>query len=182
MPGLTDLAIEIGFECASEFDAGELVFSQEVRAMCASGRCKRYGKCWSCPPACGSIEALERRARKFSRCVLVQTVAALDGDFDAEGIKAAEEAHKRRFDTLSRQARLVTRGEFLPMGAGSCTRCVQCTYPDKPCRHPDKLWPSMEAYGLLVSDACKSAGLEYYHGPGTITYSSCILINEEENP
>ena len=47
MPGLTDLAIEIGFEYASEFDAGELVFSQEVRAMCASGRCKRYGKCWS---------------------------------------------------------------------------------------------------------------------------------------
>ena len=46
-----------------------------------------------------------------------------------------------------------------------------------PCRYPDKLWPSMEAYGLLVSDACRSAGLEYYHGPGTITYSSCILIN-----
>ena len=176
------LALEAGFEHAAAFAADELVFSPEVRAMCASGRCKRYGKCWSCPPACGPIEALERRARRFSRCVLVQTVARLDGDFDAEGLRAAEEKHKRRFDTLSRQARALTGGDFLPMGAGSCTRCVQCTYPGRPCRYPDKLWPSMEAYGLLVSDACKSAGLEYYHGPGTITYSSCILINEEEQP
>ena len=171
------LALEAGFEHAAAFAADELVFSPEVRAMCASGRCRRYGKCWSCPPACGPIEALERRARKFSRCVLVQTVARLDGDFDAEGLRAAEEKHKRRFDTLSRQARAMTGGDFLPMGAGSCTRCVQCTYPGRPCRYPDKLWPSMEAYGLLVSDACRSAGLEYYHGPGTITYSSCILIN-----
>ena len=39
MSGLTDLALEIGFECASEFDAGKLTFSPEVREMCASGRC-----------------------------------------------------------------------------------------------------------------------------------------------
>ena len=177
MPELTALALDIGFECASEFDAGKLTFSPEVRGMCASGRCRRYGKCWSCPPACGTIEALEARAGKFSRCVLVQTVSKLDGDFDVEGLRAAEALHKRRFDTLTRQARLITRGDCLPMGAGSCTRCVKCTYPDKPCRHPDKLGPSMEAYGILVSSACKSAGLDYYHGPATITYSSCILIN-----
>ena len=90
MSGLTDLALEIGFECASEFDAGKLTFSPEVREMCASGRCRRYGVSWSCPPACGTLEALERRARRHSRCVLVQTVARREGAFDAEGIKAAE--------------------------------------------------------------------------------------------
>ena len=63
------------------------------------------------------------------------------------------------------------------MGAGSCTRCAKCTYPDRPCRYPDKLWPSMEACGLLVRDVCVLAGLDYYHGSGTMTYSSCILIN-----
>ena len=177
MSGLTDLALEIGFECASEFDAGELTFSPEVREMCASGRCRRYGVSWSCPPACGTLEALERRARRHSRCVLVQTVARLDGDFDAEGIKAAEALHKRRFDTLARQVKLATGGECMPMGAGSCTRCAKCTYPDRPCRYPDKLWPSMEACGLLVRDVCVLAGLDYYHGSGTMTYSSCILIN-----
>ena len=99
------LALEAGFEHAAAFAADELVFSPEVRAMCASGRCRRYGKCWSCPPACGPIEALERRARKFSRCVLVQTVARLDGDFDAEGPAVP----------LSRQA-LAEHGGLRPAG------------------------------------------------------------------
>ena len=177
MPEILTLAREIGFEGAAEFDPARLEFRADVRAMCADGRCKRYGKCWSCPPACGSVEKLASRALSYARGVLVQTVGALDGDFDAEGIIAAERVHKRRFDTLARQARLVTGGNCLPMGAGSCTRCAKCTYPDKPCRHPELLWPSMEACGLLVADVCKLAGLEYYHGPGTITYSSCIFIN-----
>lgn len=34
----------------------------------------------------------------------------------------------------------------------------------------------MEAAGLMVSEACETAGLPYYHGPGTISYTSCILL------
>jgi hypothetical protein len=34
----------------------------------------------------------------------------------------------------------------------------------------------MEAYGLLVSDVCQKAGLPYYYGKQTITYTSCILL------
>lgn len=173
---MTTLAREIGFEHAGTFDAARLEFRSDVREMCADGRCKRYGKCWSCPPACGSVEVLERRARAYARGVLVQTVGTLADDFDAAGLGLAEATHKRRFDTLVRQARLITLGECLPMGAGACTRCVKCTYPARPCRHPDKLWPSMEACGLLVADVCALAGVEYYHGPGTISFTSCILI------
>ena len=177
MPEILTLAREIGFEGAAEFDVSRLEFRTDVREMCADGRCKRYGRCWSCPPACGSVEALERRAKSYSRGVLVQTVGKLDGDFDADGIAAAEREHKRRFDTLARQARLVTGGKCMPPGAGACTRCAKCTYPDRPCRHPDMLWPSMEATGLLITDVCKLAGLQYYHGPGTITFASCILFH-----
>ena len=170
------LALEAGFEHAAAFAADELVFSPEVRAMCASGRCKRYGKCWSCPPGCGSLEECGEKLRGMTRGILVQTVGDVEDSFDLEGMADVEAVHRERFARMYEMLR-ASGGPVLPMGAGSCTRCVQCTYPDKPCRYPDKLWPSMEAYGLLVSDACRSAGLEYYHGPGTITYSSCILIN-----
>ena len=37
--------------------------------------------------------------------------------------------------------------------------------------------PSMEAYGLMVADVCALAGLKYYYGPNSISYTSCILIN-----
>ena len=66
-------------------------------------------------------------------------------------------------------------GECLPLSAGSCTLCRRCTYPDRPCRFPQRRMASMEAYGLLVSDVCRRSGLGYYYGTGTMTYTSCVL-------
>ena len=68
--------------------------------------------------------------------------------------------------------------DCLPMGAGGCNICRKCSYPDEPCRFPDKAFTSMEAYGLYVAAECKKAGLEYNYGPNTLTYSSCILYND----
>lgn len=34
---------------------------------------------------------------------------------------------------------------------------------------------SMEAYGLFVSRVCKDNDVPYYHGPGTIAYTACVL-------
>ena len=65
---------------------------------------------------------------------------------------------------------------MLPIGAGCCTKCKVCTYPDAPCRFPDQAFSSMEAYGMLVTQVCKANGLEYYYGPCTIAYTSCYLL------
>ena len=178
MPDILTLARELGFEQSAEFDAEGLVFREDVRAMCADGRCRRYGRSWSCPPAIGPVAKLEERARAFARGVLVQTTGALEDEFDAGGIAAASQLHKRRFEALARQAKAVSKNACLPLGAGSCTLCVRCTYPSWPCRHPERVYPSMEACGLLVADVCALAGLGYNYGPCTITYSSCILYNQ----
>ena len=45
-------------------------------------------------------------------------------------------------------------------------------------RLEEKMFSSMEACGILVSEACTLAGLKYYYGPRTLTYSSCVLYNE----
>ena len=175
MEELIRLALELGFSHAAPLDASKLRALPEVREMCASGRCRRYGKSWSCPPACGSIEETAARMRAYEGGVLVQTTARLEDDFDYETMRRAQEEHKKHFLDLARQARILHPG-CLPLTAGSCTICRSCTYPDRPCRFPDKMLSSMEAYGLLVSEVCRDAGLLYYYGPGTLTYSSCILI------
>ena len=46
---LITLARDIGFDFTGRFDAGRLEFREDVRAMCAGGRCQRYGRSWSCP-------------------------------------------------------------------------------------------------------------------------------------
>ena len=67
-------------------------------------------------------------------------------------------------------------GRALLIGVGCCTQCSACTYPDKPCRSPEKQIISMEAYGMVVSDVCRANNLKYYYGPQSISYTSCILV------
>ena len=66
--------------------------------------------------------------------------------------------------------------DCIPMAAGACQVCKKCTYPDAPCRFPEKSIPSMEAYGLFVSKVCIQSGMKYNYGKNTIAYSSCILL------
>lgn len=176
MDELIALARDVGFDHAGELNMDALVFLPEVRSMCQSNRCRAYGTRWSCPPACGTLEESAARASRYKRGILVQTTGNMRHDFDAETMFAAEKRHKKNFDTLVRQIRREYPG-CLPMGAGSCTRCEKCTYPDRPCRFPDQLFVSMEAYGLLVTDVCRKSGMKYDYGPRTITYSSCVLID-----
>jgi predicted metal-binding protein len=65
---------------------------------------------------------------------------------------------------------------LLALGNGTCKICEICTYPDSPCRFPDRSVSSMEAFGLVVSDTCTANGLGYYYGPKTITYTGCFLL------
>ena len=174
---LVTLALEVGFSHAAPLNTAALRALPEVREMCASGRCQRYGRSWSCPPACGTLEETETAMRRYTGGVLVQTTTQLADDFDVEAMELAQKTHKAHFFTLARQVRLLVP-DCLPLTAGSCSLCRSCTYPKAPCRFPHKMLSSMEAYGLLVSEVCQASGLPYYYGPGTLTYSACILTNE----
>ncbi len=175
---LETLAKQIGFSHMGRVNMAALVPSPAVREMCASGRCQMYGRSWGCPPACGSVDEMGAQLRLYRAGLLLQTTGTMADDFDLNAIREAEQLHKTRFGTLARQARLL-EPDCLPMSAGACTRCKKCTYPSRPCRFPNQLFPSMEARGLLVSEVCQAAGLPYYYGPKTITYTARILIGRE---
>ena len=176
METLLTLAAQAGFTQAAPLEASALTARTEVRDMCAADRCHAYGRSWSCPPACGTLEQCQARMNRYKRGILLQTTGQLEDDFDAEAIWETERRHKDSFAVLARQIRQLYPA-CLPLTAGACTLCRTCTYPEKPCRFPYKQFSSMEAYGLLVSDVCLKTGLKYYYGPKTITYTSCILID-----
>ena len=167
-------ALSLVFSHAAELTPEALECRQEVRQMCADG-CNQYAKRWSCPPACGSLAECQSRLKAYSRCLLVQTVGMLEDEFDGEGMMRLQVRHNALLETLAAHLRL-RHNDLLPVGTGCCMICPQCTYPEKPCRHPKRCIVPMEAYGLLVADVCKKAGLQYYYGPNTITYTACILI------
>jgi Predicted metal-binding protein (DUF2284). len=167
-----------GFETAAPLSVDTLCFLPEIREMCKADRCHRYDRCWTCPPACGPLEDCAAKARAYDCGVLLQTVGELEDSFDFEGFKRIEQLHKQRLLHLVE----VLRGEkrdILPMGAGACTVCDDCTCPESPCRYPEKAIISMEAFGLWVSDVCKKNGVPYNYGENKMAYTSCILLKQE---
>lgn len=172
---LKKMAEETGFTHAAFLDVSTIQLMPEVRQMCASNSCHMYDKSWNCPPACGSLEECEKKIRRYQWGILVQTVGELEDSLDGEGMMEAESAHKKNFVELEKLLRPVYP-EMLAIGAGACTKCVSCTYPDEPCRFPGQSFASMEAYGMLVTQVCQDNQLPYYYGPCTIAYTSCFLI------
>jgi predicted metal-binding protein len=168
-------ALTEGFSAAGELSLDALVFMPEVRDMCGADKCRQYGKNWRCPPACGSLEEAAERAKEYSYGLIVQTVGKMEDDFDYETIQSTGEKHKTNFASLVKKL----KGRYdnlLPMGAGTCTICETCTYPDAPCRFPDESISSMEAYGLWVSKVCELSGVAYNYGNQTIAFTSCYLL------
>jgi predicted metal-binding protein len=143
--------------------------------MCAADRCHSYGKCWTCPPACGTLEEIAEKAAGYRRGVLLQSTGQMEDDFDVDCMMETERLQKERFQALVERVREV-EPDCLPMASGACQICAACTCPDAPCRFPDRAIPSMEAYGLVVSEICQQSNLPYYYGPKTITYTSCVLL------
>lgn len=169
------LAEEFGFAGLGIFAAKDLKFLKEVRDMCKSDKCGNYNKTWTCPPACGTLAQSRKLAKQYSWGIVLQTTAQMEDEFDGEAIEEASVTQRQRF--LDYCTRLREAGEdFLAMGSGGCGQCAKCTYPDAPCRFPDKAFTSMEAYGFLVTDVCKSADTPYYYGKNTVTFTSCVLF------
>ena len=156
---LLALAKSCGFTASAPLDPASIELKQAVRDMCKENTCGQY----------------RTQLSGYSTGLLVQTTGAIEDSFDFEGIQAIEQQHKQHFDAMHETLRPLYP-KLLPLGAGCCTRCRDCTYPDAPCRFPEKMVSSMEAYGMLVLEVCKANGLSYYYGPDTMTYTSCFLL------
>lgn len=50
------LTHEVGFSQCAPVNMDALDPLEAVRDMCKADRCGRYGKSWSCPPACSTLE------------------------------------------------------------------------------------------------------------------------------
>lgn len=169
------LALECGFDHVGDLDADTIEVRPEVRESCAENKCQSYGKNWICPPACGTLEECGQRIHRYKRGLILQSTGELEDSFDIEGIMELGERHSKAFDSFADQVRKQHPGALI-LGDGACRRCKTCTYPDAPCRFPNRQSSAMEAMGMLVSEVCQRNDIPYYYGPGTLTYVGCILV------
>ena len=172
---LAKLAKESGFTHFAPLDVSTLEFMQEIRDMCNPEQCRNYGKSWSCPPACAPLEEIREQVQGYKNGILVQTVGELEDSLDWDNIMETGSLHKENFGKMKNELHK-KYDNIIAMGAGGCAICETCTYPDEPCRHPDKIEVSMEASGLFVSKVCTDNNLGYNYGPERIAFTSCFLV------
>ena len=168
-----EVAKEMGFDAAVLLDPQHLTAREDVREMCAADKCGAYGKNWTCPPAVGTLERCQQKMRQYSRGILLQTVGHMSKTVDSRCYRETERRHLQNFHAFAEAVRK-QHPDALCLGAGGCRVCGQCAYPES-CRFPEKAVSSMEGYGLFVTQVCWDAGVPYYYGERTVTYTACVL-------
>lgn len=157
-------------------NTSEVDFLPEVREMCEANVCHKYGTTWSCPPGLGTLEECRDRIRKYEKMLVFTLKCELEDSFDYEGMMAGMENFKklcRKIDAAVKP-RL---DNYMILSNEGCDLCKECTYPDAPCRFPDRAHGSIEGYGILVSRLAKQVGVNYINGQNTVTYFGAIVYN-----
>ena len=152
-----------------------LPFSSEVRGMCEVNRCGKYNTSWSCPPGCGEWQALREEFFACKTAFVFTTCHELEDSFDFEGMQDAAKQHQKLDDTIG-QALAKSGLSFIHLGMGACELCKECTFPNAPCRHPDRMRRPPEACGIDVCAMSKTIGIRYMNGADTVTYFSIVLF------
>lgn len=167
-----------GADTVSLLRPAEIPFAPELRALCEQNACGNYGKCWTCPPLCGDVNALAAKVAAFKQGILFSKIYRLEDSFDVEGMRAG----RLDFGQITRalqNAAAAEPGPVLVLSAGGCALCEICAARENlPCRHPDKALLSLEACGIEVSALAKQCGVKYINGANTVTYFGAIFWNE----
>jgi predicted metal-binding protein len=177
-----DINLQTSLINAGAFEYGEVNlndvdFTEEVRGYCVQNICKQYGTTWACPPAVGTVDECRERAHKYNKMLVFSGKYGIESSFDFEGMINALKAFKTLVNTFDDALRSKT-SDYLLLGNEGCGNCKSCTYPDNPCRFPDKIHHSIEGYGVYVIKLAKQAGIAYNNGENTITYFGALLYNE----
>ena len=178
-PGLKTRVRGLGAYKAGVVDLQDVRFDRAFRAMCETNACGNYGKCWMCPPDAGDIDALMNEAQSYQKALVYQTVGTLEDSYDFEGMMEAARLHNELSRALAKWFATLPFAKKLHLGAGGCHMCGVCAKrTNEPCRHPELAMPSLETYGINVSELAASSGMKYINGQNTVTYFGALLFCE----
>ena len=79
---LKNIGNSIGFFKVEELNIDKIKLLPEVRQMCSTDKCHMYGRNWSCPPACGTLEECAADISGYKKGIIVQTKGELEDEFE----------------------------------------------------------------------------------------------------
>lgn len=135
-----------------EIDATEYIQkyrdAKRIEGYCQA--CPNYGKSWGCPPFTFKVEDY---LAGYKKVTLIAAQIIFKQRFKMKEIPELILPVRRRLETRLLELEEATGGKAFSY-VGSCLYCPEgtCTRLEgKPCRHPDKVRPSLEACGFDIS-------------------------------
>lgn len=169
-----DTAKNIGFTSAVAVDSSVIECEESIRALCAPDKCGNNGSSWVCPPGCGSIEHCRDIVAPYENVLILQSVHENVDYSDREKMYSITREHNGNAMKLFEQIKEEQGSAYL-LTTGGCDLCEKCTFPDEPCRIPDKNRGSLSAFGVNVGKLCGAAKMEYSFTEGILRMVACIL-------
>lgn len=154
-------------------DVQDIEFLDRVRYICET-ECPQYGRSWSCPPAVGTVEECRKRCSQYTGAFVFTTIAEVNDIADMEETLSTRMEHEE----ITRGVRDLFAGQceaYQVLSTESCAVCEKCAYPQGKCRFPDKMFPCIESYGILVTDLAERYGITFLNGANVVTWFSLIL-------
>lgn len=152
--------------------SGQLVFSERVRSICER-ECPMYNTTWACPPAVGSVEQCREKCLSYPDALVICTITEVSDIADITQTLATRQPHEKLTRRIEKM--LLAEGvETMVLSTEACTRCKQCTWPDQPCRHADKMYPCIESHGILATELAEQCGVPFLNG-NLVTWFSILF-------
>lgn len=156
------------------FDPKEIEFSPRVRWICEQ-ECERFNATWACPPAVGSVKQCQDRCLEYKECFLFSTIAEVSDVINMKETLATRKEHENI--TAAIEQFIKEQGaECMALSTESCDICETCSYPDAPCRFPEKMHPCVESHGIIVCELAEKYGLEFTLSANQILWFGIIFI------
>ena len=164
---IINLAKEEGFTNAAIINTADIVFDASFRPYCKENLCGKYAVNYSCPPDCGSPEAMKNRVLAHGHAVVLQSIWPISDYSDGAAVKKAKSAHNASGIRLMKKMREEGHEGFM-IGSSGCALCNPCAITEgKPCSFPELQYSCISAFCIHARKLAESAGMEY-DGKGTL--------------
>lgn len=174
---LVQYAIDEGFAAAAVIDTADIVFDPSFRPFCEENLCGKYGVNYSCPPDCGSPEAMKQKVLVHKRALVLQSIWEIDDYSNNTAIKQAKGTHNASAIRLMKHARADGCDGFL-VGASGCSLCNPCAITKgETCNFPDFQYSCMSAYCIFVKKLADSCGMDYDCGTGQLAFFGMYVFD-----
>ena len=173
---ILELAASEGFYAAM-IEPEQVPVDAKFRSFCEENLCGRYGANYSCPPDCGSPEAMYKAILAEEQILITETIWDIESYQDKAAIQQAKASHNAAAIRLMDRLKQAGFDGFCS-GYNGCPLCDPCKrISGEPCSFPEKRISCLSAYCVDVAELAKRCSLEFAWQDGKLFLFGMLALH-----